>query len=168
MKKAVILLAVTVITVCLFASCSAKNSGSGDNSTTAVTDTNGETHYYETVTDENGETVTDENGSTVYAEIVTNKNGEAATDKNKNYVTKENTTIFNNTEKDTSITEAKKSDTADNEVTFNQPNKTTTHVEQTTNTTDATVTTTTKETTIEKETTTQSVTDKDGWINKWY
>lgn len=162
MKKAIILLAVTVITVCLFVSCSAKNSGSGDVSTTAITDVSGETHYYETVTDENGETVTDENGSTVYAEIVTNKNGEAATDKNKNYVTKENTTIFNNTEKDTSITEAKKSDTADNEVTFNQPNETTTHVVQTTNTADTTVITTTE------ETPTQSVTDKDGWINKWY
>ena len=162
MKKAIILLAVTVITACLFVSCSAKNSGSGDISTTAITDVNGETHYYETVTDENGETVTDNKGNTVYAEIVTNKSGEAATDKNKNYVTKENTTIFNNTEKDTSITETKKSDSADNEVTFNQPNETTTHVVQTTNTADTTVITTTE------ETTTQSVTDKDGWINKWW
>ena len=93
MKKAIILLFVTVITVCVFVSCSAKNSGSGDNSTTAITDVNGETHYYETVTDENGEVVTDKDG---------------------NYVTKENTTVFNNTKKDTSISETKKSDTADN------------------------------------------------------
>lgn len=161
MKKAIILLAVTVITVCLFVSCSAKNSGSGDVSTTAITDISGETHYYETVTDQSGEPVTDENGSTVYAEIVTNKNGEAATDKNKNYVTKENTTIFNNTEKDTSITETKKSDTADNEVTFNYPYESTTQ-KPTTNIANTT------ELTTQKVTTTQSVTDKDGWINKWY
>lgn len=161
MKKAIILLAVTVITVCLFVSCSAKNSGSGDVSTTAITDVSGETHYYETVTDENGETVTDENGSTVYAEIVTNKNGEAATDKNKNYVTKESSTIFNNTEKDTSITETKKSDSADNEVTFNYPYESTTQ-KPTTNIANTT------ELTTQKVTTTQSVTDKDGWINKWY
>ena len=76
-----------------------KNIGSGDISTTDITDINGETHYYETVTEKSSEPVTDENGSTVYAEIVTNKNEEAETDKNKNYVTKENTTIFNNTEK---------------------------------------------------------------------
>ena len=161
MKKAIILLAVTVITVCLFVSCSAKNSGSGDISTTAITDVNGETHYYETVTDKSGEPVTDENGSTVYAEIVTNKNGEATTDKNKNYVTKEDTAIFNNTEKDTSITETKKSDSADNEVTFNYPYESTTQ-KPTTNITNTT------ELTTQKVTTTQSVTDKDGWINKWY
>lgn len=51
---------------------------------------------------------------------------------------------------------------ADNEVTFNQPNETTTHATQTANTADTTVTTT------KEEITTQSVTDKDGWINKWY
>lgn len=135
MKKAIILLAVTVITVCLFVSCSAKNSGSGDVSTTAITDVNGETHYYETITDENGEVVTDKDG---------------------NYVTKENTTVFNDAKKDTSISEAKKTDTADNEVTISQKQGQATHA------TDTTVSTT------EKETTVQSVTDKDGWINKWY
>lgn len=161
MKKAIVLLAVTVITVCLFVSCSAKNSGSGDVSTTAITEVSGETHYYETVTDQSGEPVTDSKGNSVYSEIVTNKNGKAATDKNKNYVTKENTTIFNNTEKDTSITETKKSDTADNEVTFNFPDESTTQ-KPTTNITNST------ESTTQKETPTQSVTDKDGWINKWY
>lgn len=162
MKKAIILLAVTVITVCLFVSCSAKNSGSGDVSTTAITDVSGETHYYETVTDENGETVTDEKGNTVYAEIVTNENGEAETDKNESYVTKESSTVFNNGKNDVTTSETKKTNSADNEVPFNQPNETTTHVVQTTNTDDTTVITTTE------ETTTQSVTDKDGWINKWY
>ena len=161
MKKSALSLILIVITVCLFVSCSAKNSGSGDISTTAITDVNGETHYYETVTDKSGELVTDENGSTVYAEIATNQNGEVVTDKNKNYVTKENTTIFNNTEKDTSITETKKSDTADNEVTFNYPYESTTQ-KPTTNITNTT------ESTTQKETPTQSVTDKDGWINKWY
>lgn len=114
-----------------------------------------------TTADIDEEPVTDENGSTVYAEIVTNQNGEAVIDKNKNYVTKENTTIFNNTEKDTSITETKKSDTADNEVTFNHTDESTTQ-KPTTNITNTT------ESTTQKETTTQSVTDKDGWINKWY
>lgn len=140
MKKAIILLAVTVITVCLFVSCSAKNSGSGDNSTTAITDVNGETHYYETVTDENGEVVTDKDG---------------------NYVTKENTTNFNNEEKDVSISGTKKTDAADNEVSFNHPYATTTQ-EPTTHITIST------ESTTQKETAAQSVTDKDGWINKWY
>lgn len=162
MKKAIILLAVTVITVCLFVSCSAKNSGSGDTSTTAITDVSGKAHYYETVTDENGETVTDEKGNTVYAEIVTNENGEAETDKNESYVTKESSTVFNNGKNDVTTSETKKTNSADNEVPFNQPNETTTHVVQTTNTDDTTVITTTE------ETTTQSVTDKDGWINKWY
>ena len=161
MKKSLISIVFVVTLICILVSCSAKNIGSGDISTTAITDVNGETHYYETVTDQSGEPVTDENGSTVYAEIVTNKNGEAATDKNKNYVTKENTTIFNNTEKDTSITETKKSDTADNEVTFNYPYESTTQ-KPTTNIANTT------ELTTQKVTTTQSVTDKDGWINKWY
>ena len=160
MKKAIILLAVTVITVSLFVSCSAKNSGSGDISTTAITDVNGETHYYEAVTDEKGEIVTDKNGSTVYAEIVT--------EKDKNYVTNKSTTVFNDDTKGASLSETNKTNSADNEVTFNQPNETTTHIVQTTNTVDTTVTTTTEKTTIEKETTIQSVTDKDGWINKWY
>lgn len=153
MKKAVILLAVTVITVCLFASCSSKNSGSGDNSTTAVTDTNGETHYYEVVTYQNGETATDGNSNKVYAEIVT--------DKDKNYVTNKSTTVFNDDTKDASLSETNKTNSADNEVSFNQPNATTTQ-EPTTHITNTT------ESTTQKETTTQSVTDKDGWINKWY
>lgn len=153
MKKSIILLAVTVVTVCLFASCSAKNSGSGDISTTAVTDTNGETHYYETVTDENGETVSNSKGNTVYAEIVT--------DKDKNYVTNKSTTVFNDDTKDASLSETNKTNSADNEVTFNQPDATTTQ-EPTTHITNTT------ESTTQKETTTQSVTDKDGWINKWY
>lgn len=153
MKKAIILLAVTVITVCLFVSCSAKNSGSGDISTTAITDVNGETHYYETVTDKSGEPVTDENGSTVYAEIVT--------DKDKNYVTNKSTTVFNDDTKDDSLSETNKTNSADNEVTFNQPDATTTQ-DPTTHITNTT------ESTTQKETTAQSVTDKDGWINKWY
>lgn len=161
MRKAIILLAVTVITVCLFVSCSAKNSGSGDISTTAITDVNGETHYYETVTDKSGEPVTDENGSTVYAEIVTNENGEAETDKNESYVTKESSTVFNNGKNDVTASETKKTNSADNEVPFYQPNATTTQ-EPTTHITNTT------ESTTQKETTTQSVTDKDGWINKWY
>ena len=153
MKKAIILLAVTVITACLFVSCSAKNSGSGDNSTTAVTDTNGETHYYETVTDQNGEPATDGNSNKVYAEIVT--------DKDKNYVTNKSTTVFNDDTKDDSLSETNKTNSADNEVTFNQPDATTTQ-DPTTHITNTT------ESTTQKETTAQSVTDKDGWINKWY
>lgn len=153
MKKAIILLVVTVITVCLFVSCSAKNSGSGDVSTTAVTDTNGETHYYEVVTYQNGETATDGNSNKVYAEIVT--------DKDKNYVTNKSTTVFNDDTKDASLSETNKTNSADNEVSFNQPNATTTQ-EPTTHITNTT------ESTTQKETTTQSVTDKDGWINKWY
>lgn len=153
MKKAIILLSATAITVCLFVSCSAKNSGSGDVSTTAITDVNGETHYYETVTDKSGEPVTDNKGNTVYAEIVT--------DKDKNYVTNKSTTVFNDDTKNASLSETNKTNSADNEVTFNHPDATTTQ-EPTTHITNTT------ESTTQEETPTQSVTDKDGWINKWY
>ena len=148
MKKSLISIVFVVTLVCILVSCSAKNIGSGDISTTDITDVSGKAHYYETVTDENGETVTDNKGNTVYAEIVT--------DKNNNYVTKENTTVLDDKEKDTSQSETKKTTNADNEVTFSQTQESTTH---TTNTTASTT---------QNETTTQSVTDKDGWINKWY
>lgn len=70
----------------ILASCSAKNSSSGDNSTTAVTDAKGEMHYYKTVTEKNGKTVTDSKSYIVYAEIMT--------DENKSYDTKEYSTVF--------------------------------------------------------------------------
>lgn len=79
---------------------------------------NGETHYYEIVTDQNGETATDGNSNKVYAEIVT--------DKDKNYVTNKSTTVFNDDTKDASLSETNKTNSADNEVTFNQPDATTT------------------------------------------
>lgn len=155
MKKQLIIISILVISAITFISCSGRNSDSEIKATTAVTDAKGETHYYETVTDENNEILTDSNGNIVYAEIVT--------DEDKSYVTKENSTVFygNKKENDTSISETNKLDTADNEVAFNQTSETTTQKPTAYNTV-------TTASTTEKETTTHSITDKGGWINKWY
>lgn len=147
MKKIAVIILVAASFISIFAACSL-NGNSGDNFTTAVTDTKGQTHYYEVVTNENSESVTDSKGSKVYAEIVT--------DKDKSYVTQENTTVFNDKGEDTSISEKSKNNTADNEVTFSQNQETSSQAAETT------------ESTTKNNITTQSVTDKDGWINKWY
>lgn len=68
MKKKLIIIFSLVLLCGALVSCSV-NSSSENISTTAVTDNEGSTHFYETVTDENGDTVTAQNGEKVFAEI---------------------------------------------------------------------------------------------------
>lgn len=171
MKKAIAFIILTVLIVCLAAACSAEEPVA-QISTTAVTDSEGQTRYYEYVTDENGESVTDTNGSTLMAEIATDPNGTAVTDRSGEYVT-ENKTVFSlhNKQDSTTInsgsgkTESEAGSDADNEVEFdpNSGSGTTAATEKPTTTT-ATPSTVTDPSVA----TTQSATDSDGWINKWY
>lgn len=176
-KKTLIIFSFLVITVSLFVSCSV-NSSVDNISTTAVTDEQGTTHYYQPLA---------ENGSTsTYVEIVTDKKGNAVIKKNGTYVTKEHTTILttNTTDLKTaksskvttnSTTLSDKSNAADNvvdfETTATKQNQSITTIKSTTTTTITSTTTTKpteKETTSTTQTTTKVVTDKDGWIEKWY
>ena len=87
MKKQLLIISIIVVIVSIFVSCSVNKEGNIQlPSTTAVTDEQGTTHYYQPVT---------ENKSTsVFAEIVTDDKGKAVTKKNGEYVTKEHTTIL--------------------------------------------------------------------------
>lgn len=173
MKKQLLIISIIVVIVGIFVSCSVNSSGDTV-STTAVTDSNGTTHYYEPVTDDEGNISTTAKNQGVFAEIETHSNGKAVTKKNGEYVTNEHTTalsIENTTDSSSSTTKpaAKQSSTsntatdiddADNDIEFETPS------EDTTKPTTEKTTTTTTETTTQKEI--QPATDKDGWITKWY
>ena len=92
-----------VIIVSIFVSCSV-NSISETVSTTAVTNINGTTHYYEPVTDDKGNISTTDKNQGVFAEIETQPYGKAVTAKDGTYVTNENTTILTVSKKDTDKT----------------------------------------------------------------
>ena len=171
MKKRLTIVSLIIVIVSLFVACS-ENSGSEVVSTTAVTDSNGTTHYYEPVTDDTGNISTTAENKGVF-EIETQSNGKAVTKKNGEYVTNEHTTVLpieNTTDNSNSATKkdgtspipAESSSTdnvsdADNTIEF-KPDKPTDETKPTT--TENPVTTTQKET--------QPATDKDGWITKWY
>lgn len=164
MKKQLLIISIIVVIVSIFVSCSVNKEGNIQlPSTTAVTDEQGTTHYYEPVT---------ENKSTsVFAEIVTDDKGKAVTKKNGEYVTKEHTTILTTAKEAVSsitgsATERTQENPADNEIEFEtSTNKNTTTAKETTTTTTKP---TEKETTTTAAPTTKVVTDKDGWIDKWY
>lgn len=141
MKKQILIIVSVVVIICSFVACT-HNSGSESISTTAVTDSNGITHYYEPVTDENNKIVTDKNNDVVTTEI---------------------TTTGKTTQTQTSSTSAQNE--ADNVVDY-EPKKNDT----TTATTklETIITKTTQTNTITTQNQNQSVTDKDGWIDKWY
>lgn len=180
MKKSYIIIAFMALSVSALVSCSVN--GSNENiSTTAVTDINGTTHFYEQVTDENGKAVTNENGDTIYAQIETQACGTPVTNKNGTYVTKEHTTVFpatakndvrntaeeniGNTNTVTNSNSENQTAGADNEVPFEQTENNTSSTATTKNNTGVTTTT---EQPAQTEKTTQSATDSDGWITKWY
>lgn len=169
MKKQLFIFSILIVIISIFVSCSA-NSSSEDILTTAVTDEQGTTHYYEHVTDEKVNISKTFENQGVYAEIETKSNGKAVTNKNGTYVTKEHTTVLpfdDETAKSISSTEKSSSTTnegADNNIAFD-PDKPTEETKPTTSTT-AERTSTATTTTAEKET--QPATDKDGWITKWY
>lgn len=173
MKKQLLIISIIVVIVSIFVSCSV-NSSSENVSTTAVTDSNGTTHYYEPVTDDEGNISTTAKNQGVFAEIETQANGKAVTKKNGEYVTNEYTTalpIENTTDSSSGTNKpaTKQSSTsntttdiddADNDIEFEAPS------EDTTKPTTEKTTTTTTETTTQKEI--PPATDKDGWITKWY
>ena len=186
-KKQISILVLLLLVVSALTACTV-NSGSGNISTTAITDTKGQTHIYESVTDDNGNISTTNDNQGVFAEIETKADGKVVTKKDGTYVTNEHTTILTvtedrdkatsgkNKEKSTATTKPSLTNVdskADNDVPFettSQKSTTTTTTEETqasTSTTKSPATTTeTDKSTTEK--TTQVVTDEDGWINKWY
>jgi type VI secretion system secreted protein VgrG len=157
MKKRLIIISIFVLLCAVFVSCSAKNSGE-IMSTTALTDSEGVTHYYAIVTDE---------ASTAYVEIETALNGEAVTNKDGSFVTNSNTTVISSTNESTAT--ATQND-ADNTVEFE--NTTDETAQNTTTTTTQDSTTTQNSTTTQDSTTMQKdlepATDSSGWITKWY
>lgn len=81
MKKQLLIISIIVVIVSIFVSCSVNKEGNIQlPSTTAVTDEQGTTHYYQPVT---------ENKSTsVFAEIVTDDKGKAVTKRMVNMLLK--------------------------------------------------------------------------------
>lgn len=149
MKKQVLIVVSVAVIICSFVACT-NNSSSEIISTTAVTDSNGITHYYEPVTDENKEIVTKENGDVVTTEItVQSKATKAQTISTSAQNEADNVIDFN------TVTDNSKTTTVRN-------NKTEMSTEISTD-----ETTTQTDTTIPQKQT-QPITDKDGWINKWY
>lgn len=173
MKKQLFIISVLVIIVGIFVSCSV-NSSSDEISTTAITDNNGTTHYYEPITDDKGNVSTTTKNQGVFAEIETQSNGKTVTNKNGTYVTNEHTTVLpietgsDNTSSTTKPGKITASDTtkdidkADNDIPFETSSE---KEPQHTKTTD---TGKNNESTSNDNTATKVVTDKDGWIDKWY
>ncbi len=169
MKKQLLIISISVIIVGVFVSCSASSS-SKEISTTAVTDSNCTTHYYEPVADNKG----------VYAEIETESNGKAVTEKDGTYVTNEHTTVLpindenekSSSNKKLTTEQSKKEKPATEKSTLSATNNAADNVvdfepdKQTEKTKPTVSTTTEKQATTVKET--QPATDKDGWITKWY
>lgn len=154
MKKALLIIFTVVALVVFFTACSVTENELETVSTTAITDENGTTHYYEIVTDEENQTVLNE--------IKTDKNGNPVTDKNGSYETvanqKSSVKITYSDDKSTGT-----SNPADNEVPFEST--TNDDSKEDTRLTEKEKLTTADHTTAEDI---QPATDADGWINKWY
>ena len=96
MKKQILIIVSVVVIICSFVACT-YNSGSESISTTAVTDSNGITHYYEPVTDENNDIVSKENGDVVTTEITpTSKSTKTQTTSTSAKNNADNVIDFNN------------------------------------------------------------------------
>lgn len=161
MKKQILIIVSVVVIICSFVACT-HNSGSESISTTAVTDSNGITHYYEPVTDENNDIVTKEDGDVVTTEItVQSKATKTQTISTSVQNNADNIVDYEPVASNTALTT--KSQTTI--TTTIQTNTTTQKSNTTTNPTTKKQNATTNPT-IQKPT--QPITDKDGWINKWY
>lgn len=153
-KKLIVISIILVSLSVVFASCSSNNN-TNESSTVAVTDSNGITHYYEPVTDKDGNALTTDNEQAVFVEIVTDKNG--------TYITNEHTTImpFDNgsVNQNSSANSTEKSNgdilDADNTVNFEANSNPTTE-------------TTAQSTVSVTESDIPPATDSEGWITKWY
>lgn len=163
-KKLIVISIILVSLSVVFASCSSDKKGN-ESPTVAVTDSNGTTHYYELVTDEDGNALTTDNEQAVFVEIVTDKDG--------TYITNEHTTVMPfdngsvNQNSSANSTEKNNGDIldADNTVNFEsfspKPDTTETVAQSTTSTTK-------QETTSTTESTNPPATDSEGWVTKWY
>lgn len=150
MKKKIVLILSVVAIIAVFTACSIESGKKEDSSTTAVTDSNGVTHYYEVVTDDKGE---------IHLESVTDKTQGESGKKN----------IADGTSSTAKIETAGDSvNSPDNEVPFVSFDSSETDVSTDKSSTEKFTqeSTTLKETLSHKET--QPATDKDGWITKWY
>lgn len=156
MKKTFSIIFTIVALVAFFTACSAVSDETETVSTTAVTDENGVTHYYEVVTDEENQTVLNE--------IKTDEKGKPVTDSKGGYEIAENSKYVSNTiiSSGNNKTTSKAESNDDNEVTFREKYE---YTEPDPNTLPPV---SEKNTESEKPSSSQSVTDKDGWINKWY
>ena len=95
MKKQLLIISIIVVIVSIFVSCSVNKEGNIQlPSTTDVTDEQGTTHYYEPVTDDNGNVSTIDGNQSIFVEIETQSNGKAVTKKDGTYVTDEHTTAL--------------------------------------------------------------------------
>ena len=163
-KKLIVISIILVSLSVVFASCSSNNN-TNESSTVAVTDSNGITHYYEPVTDKDGNALTTDNEQAVFVEIVTDKNG--------TYITNEHTTVMPfdngsvNQNSSANSTEKNNGDIldADNTVNFESSSS---HTATTETVAQSTTSTTKQETTSTTESTNPPATDSDGWITKWY
>lgn len=175
-KKQISIVIFFTVFVSVLTSCAIK-SGSANISTTAETDSNGTTHYYAPVADDN-DNITTNKEQGLFAEIETDASRKAVTKKDGTYVTNENTTFLalKNMEKDKNTT-VKKNDSTTKKPSANNKNtdadnvipfETSRHNNATTTNEKKKSSTTTAESTDFTDRTTQSATDEDGWINKWY
>lgn len=161
MKKQILIIVSVVVIICSFVACT-HNSGSESISTTAVTDSNGITHYYKPVTDENKDIVTKENGDVITTEItVQSIAAKTQTSSTSAQNEADNVVDYDLVTNNTTSTSTTQSNTTTQK-------STTTTQNQTTPTTQANTTTSKPTTNLTTQKPTQPATDKDGWINKWY
>ena len=143
MKKQILIISITVIIVSIFISCSANNSS--------------ETVSTVSVKNESIETVTDSKEKIVITESITEPTAKKFEETTS--VNYPDTDVEFTTTEGVTISTTAKSTSTTNPITT----KKTTTITQSNTTTQKTTTITT---TTQKQT--QPVTDKDGWINKWY
>lgn len=161
-KKILLLISFIIVIVSIFVSCSV-NSDNKDVLTTAVTDNDGTTRYYEVVTNDSE--------TTVLYEITTDSDGNAITKKDDTYVTVKNSSKIHTTgtrKNDSNSTSARptlssKNNLDDNDVPFESTTE-----NKTTNISNIAQTESTSVPSSETATTIEAATDADGWITKWY
>ncbi len=177
MKKQLFIFSILIVIISIFVSCST-NSSSEVISTTAVTNSNGTTHYYEPVTDDNGNISTIDGNQSIFVKIETQSNGKAVTKKDGTYVTNEHTIILpiKNTNPTKSTPDNLSSTVKDTTDADNhKPFETSTQKEHQSKTTTILNTTMSNNNSNKKddqtsntELETKITTNKDGWIDKWY
>lgn len=161
-KKTLLLISFIIVIVSIFVSCSV-HKNTEDTSTTAVTDNDGTTRYYEVVTDDSE--------TTVLYEIVTDSNGKSITKKGGTYVTVKNpseTHTADNRKNTSDSTNAKPTSSSENNADDNDVPFESSTENKTTNVSNTTQKEPESAPSSETATTIEAATDSDGWITKWY